>query len=153
MELDMTMRRWKPARLAKCYSFRCWPGFKSSSKTWIVSEGAPAEVAEVVVFCCNRGLFGLNIYVNFGILLSRMSRQANLTWLAIRISGDVKNFILLIRTRGSKNSLLWWKLLEPSPELVPVPVSVSLRSYDYAVLPFKDECWLLFAVSLDSIWV
>ena len=40
-----------------------------------------------------------------------MSRQANLVILATLISGDVKNFILLMRTRGSMKSLCLKKLL------------------------------------------
>ena len=56
-----------------------------------------------------------------GTFFMRMSRHAKRISLAILISADVKNFILFMRTSGSKNSLRWRILSQEDPVVFPPP--------------------------------
>jgi len=58
-------------------------------------------------FCCrSTGSFFRKISKSDGAFFILMSSRAKRIALAIRISSDVRNFILLMRTSGSRNSLL-----------------------------------------------
>ena len=82
----------------------------------------------------------------------RMSRQAKRISLAILISSDVKNFILFILTRGSKNSLRWKILSQELPVLlwwgwlVAFSIKLDLQLLSFSPQPFAHYMIVLSVV-------